>query len=364
MKDIEGTSRKIIGKLMETAGRQDCDDHFAIDKWEWPQGVALYALFKRWRATGDETALLFLRDWYSRASLRPSPPRNVNTCAPFLALAFLAEADGDDEKLAACDSWAEWIMERMPRTEEGGLQHVTSHLVNEGELWADTLYMTVLFLAKMGELRGNRAYLDEAAYQFLLHIKHLSGGATGLWFHGWSFVRGDHFGGVRWARGNAWFAAGAPDFLEISGLGGAAGRMIVQALSAQFRALAALQDESGLWRTVLDDKDSYPETSASAAIAYGMLKSRRLGLLDADLDAVAGVAAGRAVRGVLSQVGDDGTVRGVSHGTAVGLDRAHYLAIPRLPTAYGQGLAFMMLGEAAAAAATAAADLPKNGGAA
>ncbi len=33
-------------------------------------------------------------------------------------------------------------------------------------------------------------------------------------------------------------------------------------------------------------------------------------------------------------------------------------------TADGQGLAFMMLGEAAAAAATAAADLPKNGGAA
>ena len=350
--EYENAERKIIGRLLETAGKTDCDDHFAVDKWEWPQGVALYSLYKRAAETGDAETFAFLRAWYDRMIRRGLPSRNVNTVAPFLALSFLAEADGTEEQLALCDDWARWIVRDMPRTAEGGLQHITAHLVNEGELWADTLYMTVLFLARMGILRGRQDYLDEASYQYLLHIKHLSDGATGLWFHGWSFLRGDHFGGVRWARGNAWFSAGAPEFLEIARPAEPVRRAVAETLASQFRALAALQDESGLWRTILDDPDSYLETSASAAIAYGMLKARRLGLLGPELDGTLRSCADRAVRGVLSRVGADGVVQGVSHGTAVGLDKAHYLAIPRTPTAYGQGLAFMMLGEAARSART------------
>lgn len=346
MRDIESISGKIIGRLLETAGQTDCDDHFAIDKWEWPQGVALYALYKQAADTGDSAILDFLRKWYDRMIARGLPSRNVNTVAPFLALAFLAEADGDEKKLALCDEWAEWVMNEMPRTPEDGLQHITAHLANEGELWADTLYMTVLFLAKMGVLRKKQSYLDEASYQFLLHIKHLSDGSSGLWFHGWSFPRKDHFGNTRWARGNAWFSAGAPEFLEIANPPEPVRRMVLETLATQYRALMAAQDGSGLWRTILDDSGAYQETSASAAFAYGMMKSARLGLFDAGLNGRIEACAEKAVKGVLSQVGADGVVKGVSHGTAVGLNREHYLAIPRVPTAYGQGLAFMMLGEA------------------
>ena len=34
---------------------------------------------------------------------------------------------------------------------------------------------------------------------------------------------------------------------------------------------------AGLWHTLLDDKDSYLETSASCAFAYGILKAVRKG---------------------------------------------------------------------------------------
>ena len=110
--------------------------------------------------------------------------------------------------------------------------------------------------------------------------------------------------------------------------------------SPAFRdALAALQDESGLWHTLLDHADSYLETSASAAIAYGLLKGCRLGLL------LCPEAAEKTARGVIGMIAPDGLVGGVSYGTPMGSDLDFYRNIPIRPTAYGQGLVFLMLTE-------------------
>ena len=34
--------------------------------------------------------------------------------------------------------------------------------------------MTVLFLANMGRIRGKKEYIEEAQYQFILHVKYLT----------------------------------------------------------------------------------------------------------------------------------------------------------------------------------------------
>ena len=122
-------------------------------------------------------------------------------------------------------------------------------------------------------------------------------------------------------------------------------RLILTTWQEQCLALCHLQDEkTGLWHTLLDHDDSYLETSASAAIAYGLLKGVRLGLLPADC----APAARRALDGVLAMVDEDGTVGGVSYGTPVGDTVDFYRTIPIQPTAYGQGLTFLMLTEAMA----------------
>ena len=38
-------------------------------------------------------------------------------------------------------------------------------------------------------------------------------------------------------------------------------------------ALAKYQDESGLWHTLINDSNSYLESSATAGFAYGILKA-------------------------------------------------------------------------------------------
>jgi unsaturated rhamnogalacturonyl hydrolase len=335
----EDLADKVFERLARTSGVAGCDDHFAVDRWEWPQGVALYGLLVRYRASRKASDLGFLRAWFERGIAAGPPSRNVNTTAPLLALACLLEFDPRPEWKELCLGWAEWVMRDMPRTEEGGLQHVTSQLENPGELWADTLFMTVLFLAEAGSLFGRRDMAEEAEYQFLLHARYLADAEAGLWFHGWTFRGRHHYGRVHWARGNAWFALAAAEFLGTARPRGAVSRTIVEALRTQMSALAGLQAPDGLWRTILDDPGAYTETSASAAIAYACRKALRLGILDPRF----GAMADRAEAGVVARIDPEGLVGGVSHGTALGMDAAHYLRIPVSPTAYGQGLTFLML---------------------
>ena len=161
-----------------------------------------------------------------------------------------------------------------------------------------------------------------------------------MWYHGWCFLGRHHFGEAFWARGNSWITAGAIDFVEWLPQGDPVRRVITETWLEQCRALLQCQDrETGLWHTLLDHPDSYLETSASAAIAYGLLKGCRLGLLSCQDQAMA------AVQGVTGMIGEDGLVGGVSYGTPMGMDLDFYRHVPIQPTAYGQGLAFLMLTE-------------------
>ena len=45
-------------------------------------------------------------------------------------------------------------MNGLPRTEEGGFQHIVYNSVNNQQIWDDTLMMSVLPLAKIGLLLG------------------------------------------------------------------------------------------------------------------------------------------------------------------------------------------------------------------
>ncbi len=87
--------------------------------------------------------------------------------SPLLTAAYLHEGKKANY-LVHLDSWAEWVMYEMPRTEEGGLQHITYLTPNYQQLWDDTLMMTVLPLAKIGLVLNRPAYVEEAKRQFIL----------------------------------------------------------------------------------------------------------------------------------------------------------------------------------------------------
>lgn len=312
-----------------------------FDKWEWPQGVGLYGMYKYYKKTGAKEYLQYIISWFEERIAEGIPERNVNTTAPMLTLAYVAEETQNEELLSMCREWAEWVMNEMPRTTEGGLQHIVSGEENRQQMWDDTLFMTVLFLAKMGVMENREDYKEEVYYQFLLHAKYLMNVENGLWYHGWTFEGRHNFAKAFWARGNCWITAGIPEVIEIMGIDGHLKRCLTGILKNQVDALKKLQAPSGMWHTLLDEETSYEETSAAAGFAYGILKGVHMGLLDESYLEV----AEKAVKGIIEQIDEDGTVNQVSYGTGMGSDLQHYRDIPICPMAYGQSLVVMMLSE-------------------
>ncbi|MFL6548821.1 MAG: glycoside hydrolase family 105 protein [Povalibacter sp.] len=337
--DIKDTSGEFLlrlddGRVIDTKGWND---------WEWTHGIGLYGIYKYYELTADQRCLQIMRDWFSNRFRAGTPTKNINTVAALLTLAYLYEESGDKTYLPYLDSWAEWVMHGLPRTQEGGFQHIVFNSENPQQLWDDTLMMSVLPLAKIGKLLGRPQYLEEARRQFLVHIKYLVDRKSGLWFHGWTFEGRHNFANALWARGNCWVTIAIPEFIELLELspGDAVREFLLQTLHAQVDALARYQDRSGLWHTLIDDPNSYLEASATAGFAYGILKSVRKRYLPAEY-LETGLAA---IRGVLANIDQRGELQQVSFGTPVFNDLQGYRDIPLTSMPYGQALAILCLSE-------------------
>ncbi len=102
-------------------------------------------------------------------------------------------------------------------------------------------------------------------------------------------------------------------------------------LRDQLAALKLVQTENGLWRTILDDEESYEEVSASAGIAAAMVEMN---------NPLHAKYVQKALKGILDNVSADGRVLNVSGGTAVMKDREGYMGVPKAwIQGWGQGLA-------------------------
>ncbi|MCR5280038.1 MAG: glycoside hydrolase family 88 protein [Lachnospiraceae bacterium] len=318
------------------------DDIRRYQFWEWTQGVGLFGFWKLYKETGNREYVDILLKYYNRQMGIGFPAKNVNTVTPLLAMCLVGQHEDRKDYLAVCDEWAKWIYESFPRTKEGGFQHITSDTLNDSELWDDTLYMTVLFLAQYGVMTKNDKYIEEAVYQFLLHIKYLTDRKTGMWFHGWSFNERGNFAEALWGRGNCWITMAIPEFLSIVDLKGADRRFLVNALLRQAEALKEFQSENGMWHTLVDDPTSYVESSATCGFAYGLLKAVHMGLIPSEFEAV----ALKALDPIIGYINAEGVVEQVSYGTPMGRKtKDFYKEIPIKSMPYGQALAMLFLME-------------------
>lgn len=216
--------------------------------------------------------------------------------------------------------------------------HVLQHTVSANndfpeQCWCDTLFMAAFLMLRVGVMEKDEELIDDALNQYYWHIKYLQNPSSGLWYHGYDNIAGDHMSGIYWGRANAWAA------FTMSQVGGILPKCylypkyidIAGSLNEQLAALKVYQTENGLWRTVVDDPESYEEISASAGIAAAML-TRGNPLHSKYIN--------KAIKGLLANVSEDGKVMNVSGGTAVMRDKEGYRGIPKAYIqGWGQGLA-------------------------
>lgn len=331
------------GQLLQFKASGVVVDDKSWNVWNWPQGVGLYGLYKYYQMSDDNKAYNLIVKWFEEGIAYGTPEKNVNTMAPLLTMAYLYEEAGNKKYKPYLEEWAKWAMYEMPRTEEKGLQHMTYGSDHYCQLWADTLVMTVLPLAKIGKLLNKKHYVEEAKRQFLIHTKYLLDVNTNLFFHAWDFNGRHNFSKALWGRGNTWITIAIPEILDILELDedDALRVHLIQILECQIEALAKYQDESGLWHTLIDDETSYVEASATAGFAYGILRAINERYIDEKYKPV----ALKAIEGILNNTDENGVVQNVSVGTGASHDIERYKKVKISPMPYGQALAILCLSE-------------------
>jgi unsaturated rhamnogalacturonyl hydrolase len=236
------------------------DALLAMQRQSWEQGVAAQAVLDLGR-----TDLAFLMA--GAAVTRQAPDGRlggaddnaVNGAACGEAAFRCGFSEAADRQLA-------WLRHDAPRAADGTLFHV----LRTREVWADTVYMVVPFLALTG-------HLDEAVRQVDGHRRRLC--PESLYGAVWSDETGDFPRPDHWGGGNGWVVAGIARALRHApGLRDthlpAHAREVLDACLAHRRA-------DGLFHDVLDDPTTFRESNAAQMFAYAALTGATDGWLPA-----------------------------------------------------------------------------------
>ena len=182
--------------------------------------------------------------------------------------------------------------------------------------------MTVLFLTVWDRNTAWQDWIDESIHQVLMHINIFATAEPACFTMAGPLMR-KTISGCFCAAATAGSLWGILDYIDMfeGSMNAGLKTFVVDTYKAQTEKLKELQDpKTGLWHTVLTDPDSYVETSGTAAIAAGILKGIRYGILD---DSYLPCAA-KAIQGILNNIDEDGTVLQVSGGTGMGANEDHY----------------------------------------
>mgnify|MGYP001241817536 FL=1 len=323
--------RSAIDRVVDRTFRMDFN-------WDWPGGVAFYGVCEAFKATGKAEYLDRVKAWVDEQLEDGLPKLSVNGVSIGHTLLTLHEETGDDRYAETAVRLAEYLKNEAPRFGDGIIQHTVNSetYVFPEQAWVDTMFMAGFFLLRIGAALNRTDFFEDGLRQYHGHEEVLQDPVTNLYYHGWDNINRNHMSGVFWARGNAWAALTMARALEIVPVTHPSFMIIEGSLRDQLSALVRLQDESGLWHTVLDDPTSPLETSGSAGIATALLTKGRL----------YNKYTQRSIDGILARIAEDGSVTGVSAGTAVMKDVEGYKNVPaKRVQGWGQGLALAFLAE-------------------
>jgi len=226
------------------------------------------------------------------------------------ALADLNKIVGKGEYQDYLGKAADFITQKQERLADGTFVRPEPHKMT---LWADDLYMSVPFLARMGKITGEAKYFDDAIKQVENFTKYLYDANTDLFYHCWySDVQLN--GVAHWGRCNGWVMLAQTELLNNLPANHPKRKELVQLLLRQIVGVSRYQDNtSGLWHQLLDKPDSYLETSCSAMFVYSITRAVNEGWIDKSYLSV----AMNGWKGLTTTIQADGQIKDICIGTGI-----------------------------------------------
>jgi len=231
---------------------------------------------------------------------------------------------------------SDYILNKQVRFSDGTLARNGPRKMT---LWADDLYMSVPYLARMGKLTGDKKYFDFAIQQVENFNRYIYDSTTGLYFH--TFFNDENMNGVaRWGRCNGWVALAQVELLNNLPANHPKRAELTKLLLRQIVGFSRYQDTSGMWHQLLDKPESYLESSVTAMYVYTVAKAVNEGWINKRFITV----AQRGWDALVKRITADGQIPDICVGTSVEEDISYYFNRPRETNdTHGLG-AFLMAG--------------------
>ena len=180
-------------------------------------------------------------------------------------------------------------------------------------VWADDLFMGSILLARMADIDNQPAYMDEAVKQAIQIHGYLNDEESGLYWHGYFDATGEK-SSSRWGRANGWTMMAKTELLLTLPDDHPRRQELLDIFQSHAAGLLAVQSDDGRWHQVLDNTDTYLETSCTAMFTRAFAEGIRNGWLPEEGYRE---AAERGWAAVARQVRPDGMVEGIVRGTPI-----------------------------------------------
>lgn len=279
--------------------------------WGFGEAIALRGLLRAGELLGDPEPIGFvhgiLRSWLGRGVARS----NEDHVGGGRELLDLYARTGDGQFLDAARALAA-LNASFPRGPSGARYHRTDTPGWRFQIWVDCMDVDAPFLAALAQVTGEAAYVEQAVEELLGYARALQT-TSGLFVHGFERDAGQN--GALWARGQGWALMGLVETLAILPRAHPAWAELHQRLLTLVKGLAAVQVSDGFWHTVVDQPDTYLESTLAAMAAFALREAFSHTLLDA---AAYGPMEAKARAAMHREIASDGSLNLVSDATPIG----------------------------------------------
>lgn len=212
---------------------------------------------------------------------------------------------------------SQWILPEYPTKEEK--TWADQGYSWQTRIWIDDMFMITAVQAEASRATGDSKYIERAAREMVMYLDRIQL-ENGLFYHSPDAQ-------FAWGRGNGWMAAGMAEILRFLPEKNPERIRIMEGYRKMMNALLIYQADDGMWRQIIDDPDSWKETSSTAMFTYSMITGVKSGWLD---KRKYGKAARKGWLALTSYLNEKNELREVCEGTNTQNDREHYLTRKRI----------------------------------
>lgn len=327
-------------------------DGIFFGQWFYAVQVGLHGLMYAAKTTGNMEQLQYYvdsiqtmadyfdyKDWDKDQFGDPTlTPRawglpDLDACGTIgVSLIETYEITGNQKLLPVIHAIGDAVMTHIPRFPDGTYFRVKT-------MWADDLYMSCPFLARLYRLTGNSVYEEEVHRQIEGFRKRLWMEKEQIFSHIY-FPEEEQRNGIPWGRGNGWIAVTLTEILTLLPQENPKWKEELCLYQRFMRGILTWQDASGMWHQVLNRPDSYQETSCTAMFLLSIARGINRGWLDGKIYLPCIRKAWTAL--LQNSVDSVGDVYSVCLGSGCAKDAEYYKQLPaKKNDDHGTGIVMM-----------------------